>query len=334
MTTITRRSLGLAASAGTLGLLATACSGPADTDDAVSGGSDGGGKAGSVTIEDNNGTHEVPKPPKSVVATDNNSFQTLSDWGIQLTAAARALMPSTIPEKDDDDIVDLGLHIEPDLEAVVEVEPDLIITGSRFSQYNEDFEKLAPDAAIVTLDVREDKPFDEELKRRVDTLAEIFDKQDEAKKLDDDLDAAVARVKDAYQSGDKVMSVIVSGGEIGYSAPHVGRTFGPLYDLFDFTPALEVEGADDDHQGDDVSVETIADSNPDWILVMDRDAALSEEDSQPAAEVIEKSEALKKVTAITEGNVVYMPEDTYTNEGMETYTKYFGTLADAFEKQN
>jgi iron complex transport system substrate-binding protein len=333
MTTITRRRLGFAASAGALGLLATACSNGADTDDAVAGASDGGGD-GTVTIEDNNGSQDVPKPPKSVVATDNNSFQTLSDWDIELTAAARALMPATNPHKDDEDIVDLGLHIEPDLEAVVAVEPDLIITGSRFSQYNEDFEKLAPDAAIVTLDVREDKPFDEELKRRVDALAEIFDKQDEAKKLDEDLDAAVARVKDAYQSGDKVMSVIVSGGNIGYSAPHVGRTFGPLYDLFDFTPALEVEGADDDHQGDDVSVETIAKSNPDWILVMDRDAALADEDSKPAAEVIDKSEALKNVTAVTEGNIVYMPEDTYTNEGIETYTKYFGTLADAFEKQN
>ncbi len=37
------------------------------------------------------------------------------------------------------------------------------------------------------------------------------------------------------------MSVIVSGGDIGFSAPMSGRVFGPMYDLFDWKPALEVK---------------------------------------------------------------------------------------------
>ena len=41
-----------------------------------------------VTVEDNNGTQEIATPPASVVATDNRTFQTLSDWGIELSAAA------------------------------------------------------------------------------------------------------------------------------------------------------------------------------------------------------------------------------------------------------
>ena len=56
------------------------------------------------------------------------------------------------------------------------------------------------------------------------------------------------------------------------------------FDEFGFTPALEVEGASDDHQGDDISVEAIADSDPDWIVVLDRDAGVSsEEGATPAA---------------------------------------------------
>ncbi|MGO2023780.1 MAG: ABC transporter substrate-binding protein, partial [Brachybacterium tyrofermentans] len=83
----------------------------------------------------------------------------------------------------------------------------------------------------------------------------------------------------------------------------------------------------------DISVEAIASSNPDWILVMDRDAAISADDPsyQPAATVLEASEALAGVTAIAEGNLVYMPADTYTNESIQTYTEYFETLADALE---
>ena len=94
-----------------------------------------------------------------------------------------------------------------------------------------------------------------------------------------------------------------------------------------------VPEASEDHQGDDISVEAIADSNPDWILVMDRDAAVAADDPEyaPAAEVLEASEALTGVTAVKEDQLVYMPADTYTNEGIQTYTEFFNTLADAFE---
>ena len=98
-------------------------------------------------------------------------------------------------------------------------------------------------------------------------------------------------------------------------------------------PALEVEGASDDHQGDEVSVEAIAKADPDWILVMDRDAAVAadEEGYTPAKQLLEDSDALKDVTAIKEGNVVFMPADTYTNEGIQTFTEFFTTFADALE---
>ena len=37
------------------------------------------------------------------------------------------------------------------------------------------------------------------------------------------------------------MSVIVSGGNIGFAAPHSGRVWGPMYEIFGWTPALEVD---------------------------------------------------------------------------------------------
>ena len=199
--------------------------------------------AASVTIEDNTGTHEIPTPPASVVALDNRTFQTLSDWGVELSAAAVALMPETVSYVKDDAIVDIGLHSEPDLEAVVAVEPDLIISGQRFTQHNTAIADLVPDATIIDLEPREGEPFDEELKRQVTVLGEIFGKQDEADKLVDDFDAAVERAKAAYDDADTVMAVNTSGGEIGYLAPTVGRSLGPIYDILGLTPALEVDDA-------------------------------------------------------------------------------------------
>lgn len=308
----------------------------ADEDAEAESEDDGGeAEAGTVEIEDNNGVQTITVPPTSVVATDNRTFETLDSWGVELSAAAVSLMPDTISYTQDDSIVDLGNHREPDLEAVVAAQPDLIVNGQRFTQYAEDFAQLAPDAVVLDLDPRDGEPFDEELRRQTLALGEIFGKQAEAEALVADFDASIERVNAAYDPEDTVMGVIVSGGEIGYVVPGTGRTLGPLFDIFSLTPALEVEGSTD-HQGDDISVEAIADANPDLLLVMDRDAAVGADDPNysPAETVLENSEALQNVTAIQEGNIVYTPADTYTNEGIQTYTEYFNTLADALESAN
>ncbi|WP_442878133.1 siderophore ABC transporter substrate-binding protein [Brachybacterium sp. J144] len=332
---LSRRTLGAASLAGAFGLFLTACGGSTQAADGSAASDAGGAPAGTVEVEDNNGAQTVQTPPASVVATDNRTFETLEAWGVTLTAAARALMPTTIGYKDDESIIDLGNHREPDLEAVVAAEPTLIINGQRFADYHDDFVRLAPDATILELDPRDDQPFADELKRQVSVLGTVFGKEAEAEQLGADLDAAMARVTAAYDSADTVMAVNVSGGEIGFIAPGAGRTLGWAFDALGLTPALEVEGSSDDHQGDDISVEAIAASNPAWILVMDRDAAVSADDPayEPAAEILEASEALASVTAVAEGNIVYMPADTYTNESIQTYTEYFNALADALEQK-
>ena len=298
-------------------------------------GGDSSASGATVEVEDNNGTQTVNVPPESVVALDNRTFETLSDWGVELSAGAVSLMPETVDYTQDDSIIDVGSHNEPDLESVVAAEPDLVINGQRFSQYQDDIADLVPDASILVLDPEEGEPFDAELKRQVEVLGEVFEKQDEATQLTDELDAAIERVDAAYDEGDTVMAVTTSGGEIGYLAPGVGRTLGPVFDIFGLTPALEVDDASDDHQGDDISVEAIADSDPDWILVMDRDAAVAadEADYEPAEDVLSGSEALSSVTAVEEEQIVHMPADTYTNEGIQTYTEFFETFADALEAQ-
>ncbi|MGO1404635.1 siderophore ABC transporter substrate-binding protein [Agrococcus casei] len=290
-------------------------------------------QADTITVEDNSGQIEVPADPTSVIALDNRSFETLDAWGIELSAAAVSLMPDTIGYTTDESLIDIGNHREPDLEQIVAVQPDLIISGQRFSQFNEQMAELAPDAVIVDLEPREGEPFADELKRQITVLGEIFDKQDEASAMVVDFDAAIDRAAAAYDSADTVMALNASGGELGYLAPGVGRTLGPVFDILALTPALEVADASDDHQGDDISVEAVADSNPDWILVMDRDAAVSADDPEysPAASVIEDSEALARVSAVEQGQIVYMPADTYTNEGLQTYTEFFNDFADALE---
>ena len=289
-----------------------------------------------VTITDAYGEVEVPVEPEVVVSLDNRTFETLSDWGIELAAAPKDVMPASSPYVADENVQNIGNHREPNLEVIAAVDPELVIVGQRFSSYYEDIKALVPNAAVISLDVDVSEEAEDAganlvngLKDNTSILGQIFGKEEEAEALNAEFDAAIEAAAENYDPENTVMAVTVSGGEMGYLAPSFGRVYGPWYDVFGWTPALEVDNATTDHQGDEVSVEAIAQSNPDYLMVLDRDASVSE-GSAPAAEVIEQSEAMKNVTAVTEGNIVYAPDDTYVNESIQTYIELLGSIADAF----
>ena len=71
-----------------------------------------------------------------------------------------------------------------------------------------------------------------------------------------------------------------------------------------------------------------------WSATSNRASAAVDSDHpvfQPAAEIIQGQEALQNVDAIKSGQVVYMPNDAYINEGIQTYTEFLNTFADALE---
>jgi iron complex transport system substrate-binding protein len=326
-------------------LVLTACSNPSnetvtpDTNDQVNE-SNGVEEASTVEITDAHGTFTVPVNPKNVVSLDSRTFETLAEWGVELAAAPKAVMPVDSPYIADDSVQDIGNHREPNLEIIAAVEPELVIVGQRFAGFYEDIKKLVPNAVVIDLnfDVSEEadtpgKNLVNGLKDSTTSLGQIFDKNEEAKKLMADFDQAIADAKAAYNGKDTVMSVVVSGGNIGFAAPHSGRVWGPMYEIFGWIPALEVGGASSDHQGDDISVEAIAQSNPDWIFVLDRDAAVSSStDAVPAQDVIDNAPALQNTTAIVEGKIVYAPDDTYTNESIHTYLELFENITKSLSK--
>ena len=327
----TTTSLAVIAAVAALGLAACS-SGTTTSPSQSSASSSETTQASSVTVEANDGTVEIKLPVTRAASLDNCTFELLAQWDVPLVAVPKKLIPSTITAFNGEDIADVGMHRDPNLEALVAAEPDLIISGQRFSKYDAQIKELAPEVLLINLEPREGQPFDQELIREVTDLGEIFGKQDEAKKLVDDFNASIERAKKAYDGSSTVMAVDVSGGNIGYVAPGKGRTWGPVFDLLGLKPALEVEGSTDSHTGDDISVEAIAEANPAWIFVLDRDAAITKDGSNtPAETVINDNAALQNVAALQNKHLVYAPNDTYTNESIITYTEIFNSIADAFE---
>lgn len=322
----------------TLSFMLTACAAPgADPD--TSSESNISERAQTVELKDLHGTVSVPLNPQQVVALDSRTFETLSDWGIKLVAAPKGVMPADSTYVADETVQDIGNHREPNLELIAASNPDLVIVGQRFAGFYDEIKALVPNAAVIDLNFDVSKEADAPgdnlingLKDATSSLGKIFDKNEEAIQLNADFDQAIEKARSAYNKTDSVMTVIVSGGNIGFSAPGSGRVWGPMYEIFGWVSSLELDNSTTDHQGDDISVEAIAESNPDWIFVLDRDAGADTEGAVPAQDIIENSPALQNITAVTKGQIVYAPADTYTNESIQTYLELFDSMAAAFNK--
>ncbi|WP_182354492.1 siderophore ABC transporter substrate-binding protein [Flaviflexus huanghaiensis] len=280
-------------------------------------------------------TVELPADPQSIIATDNRIFGTLADWGIELSAAPIDIMPvadeSLSVYTESDELENLGNHREPNMEAFITVQPDLILNGQRFAQYEQDIRDLVGDAAFVSTDVDvENVPIDDGLRELTSLLGDIFGRQADAEQLISDFDESIERAAESYDSDQTVVGLMTTGGSINYVAPSTGRTIGPVFDVLGLTPALDRAGSSN-HQGDDISVEAIADANPDWIVVLDRDAGAGTEGAASAKEIIAESEALAGVTAVKEGNIIYLDPNFYVAEDIQHYTGLFNQMADAFQ---
>ncbi|WP_424464179.1 siderophore ABC transporter substrate-binding protein [Pseudoclavibacter helvolus] len=329
LTAPARRTAARIQGAGLLVISALLLAGCAPADSAPAADADATAAAsGTVTITDNHGEIEVPVNPQRVVALDNTTFQTLSDWGVELVAAPKPLMESVWPDlAGGDEVLDVGLHREPNLEAVIEAEPDLIIGGYRFRDYYDDLKAIQP--ATIEISARDGEEATSELKRQIEILGQIFDKEAEAAETIAAFDTAVADAKSAYNGTDSVVGLITSGGEIAYAAPGEGRGVGQLFPTIGLTPAIE-QAAEDASHGDDISVEAIAQANPEWMIVLDRDAGTGEEGATAAADLIAGAEALQNVPAVQKNQIVYLDPSFYLDEGIQAYTGLYADVAEAF----
>lgn len=287
--------------------------------------------AGTVTITDNHGEIEVPVNPQRVVALDNHVFETLDSWDVPLVAAPKTIMGDVWPAYTDDAaVLDVGSHREPNLEAIIEAQPDLIIGGYRFSESYADIKAQNPDAVVIELAPREGEDPESEMTRQVEILGQIFDREDDAAAIVAAYEESIASASDAYNGTDTVIGLLTSGGEIAYSAPVTGRSIGVLFPTLGLTPAIE-QAAEDVSHGDDISVEAIAAANPDWLIVLDRDGSgVGEGEYTSAQELIGGSEALAGVTAVAQEQIVYLDPSFYLTEDIQAYTALYDQIGEAF----
>lgn len=217
----------------------------------------------------------------------------------------------------------VGTLFEPDLEALAAVKPDLVIVALRSANKLGDVQQVAK---AVDLSLPGKNLYQEGVARLQD-LGAALGREGQAKAAVEALHALRDEVKTLAADRGKVLTVLVNGPKISLYGPdsRAGWLHGELG--LQMVHNEKMSG----RHGEPVSFEYIAAENPDWIVALDRLAAIGESGAS-AKETLDNA-LVHGTTAWQKGQVIY-PEtqDIYINVGgpsalqrtLETLKKAFG----------
>lgn len=259
--------------------------------------------AASLTIKHGQGQTQVEQNPKTVAVLDWSTLDTLAALGVEAQGIPTStLLPSVLPQYADAKFVRIGTLFEPDFEALKNLKPDLIILGRRAAGHFEEASKYGP-----TLDLTPN-PADllGSVVRHTELLGEIFERQAEAAQVTAQLQASVTKLQQLTATQGTGLTLLTTGGKM--AAFGVGTRFGLIHDVFGMDMAAKDLAVG--RHGQSVSYEFILEANPDWLFVMDRDAAIGREGV--AARQMMDNELVAVTTAGSKQQIVYLdPEAWY-----------------------
>lgn len=280
-----------------------------------------------VTVNHAQGETTLEVNPEVVFSYDYASIDTLTTLGAEVDGAPplAGASPSWLP----DGLVNIGSLFEPDYEEVNASQPDLIIVAGRSSTAYGELANMAP-----TIDLSFSDAFYESFQQNTRTLGTIFGLEDEAEA---ELAAVQSRVDELaaqVSAGGNGLIVMVSGGSLSVLAPNNARAGrgSLLYQTLGLNPTIEdVESAT---HGEPISFEFLLEYDPDWLFVIDRDAAIGTEDAQPAAAVID-NELMHQTTAYQNDQIVYLnPFNWYiiTGAGLTSMNEMLDEISAAYNR--
>lgn len=266
--------------------------------------------AADIVVTHAQGETTVAQNPQKVITFDFASLDTLDALGVEIAGLPGSNLPEYLGEYADDKYLKVGTLFEPDYEAVAAAQPDLIIVAGRSSGAYPELATIAP-----TIDLSNDwTRFEASIKDNSRILGEIFGKTDEVEAMIETLDGKIATIKAKAPEAGTALVVLTNAAEVTAFGP--GSRFGWIHDSLGLAPAGTSVSAET--HGDVVSFEYILEANPDWLFVIDRDAATG---SGSSAAILD-NELVGQTNAAKSGHVVTLdPVRSYIiNGGLPAFT--------------
>ena len=270
-----------------------------------------------VMIQSLNGAGEeieltVPANPKRIAILDMASLDILNSLGVsdRVVGSATTKLPYLSDIVNAENVANLGTIKEADLEAVMECEPDVIFIGGRLSKNYDALSEIAP---VVYLSTDSELGVVESVRKNAGIVASMFGLEDKVDELMSGFDARIATLAEAAKDKTAIVGMCTSGsfnvmGNDGRCSI-IGREIG-------FENVGVDANIDTATHGNEASFEFVVKQNPQYIFVLDRDAAINAEGAQLARDIME-NELVMGLDAYKEGHVVYLanPAVWYTAEG-------------------
>ena len=280
-------------------------------------------QAFAAEIETAAGPVDIDKVPQTLAVFDIAAVDTLDSLGVKIAGLPENLyVPELARLKDDTEVV--GTIFEPDMEALSALAPDLIILGGRSSPQLAATSRIAQ-SVDMTMDG--DDLF-AQAKQRLAAYGALVDKQAEAAALAAELDALLVSTREAVQGKGKALILMTSGPKV--TAYGKGSRFGWVHAALDLPPAVEdVEAAT---HGEAISFEFVRDANPDWLIVLDRAAAIGSGEQNAMATL--DNELVAETTAWRKKQIIHVPAaDFYIAAGgVQSMQRVLETIRDAFSQ--
>lgn len=269
------------------------------------------------------GPKTIDKVPARIAVYDIAAIDTLNRLGIQPAGVPNKLF---VPELADvaKGATVVGTLFEPDLEALNALAPDLVIVGGRSSAKAEATARVAP---TIDMTMNGDDLV-AQAKERLVAYGALFAKTDEAAAASKELDAAVEAARQAVKGKGKALILMTNGPKITAYGP--GSRFGWLHKTLELEPAVaNVEAA---NHGEAIAFEFISKANPDWLLVLDRAAAIGS--GEQGAKATLDNELVAQTTAWKKGQVIYLPSSDFyiAAGGVQSTHRVLKTIEEAFAK--
>ena len=255
---------------------------------------------------------EVPYDPERIAILDMACLDIIDSLGVgdRVVGSASTSLDYLQDYVTDENIENLGTIKEADMEAVMACEPDVIFIGGRLSSSYDALSEIAP---VVYLSTDTEIGVVESVRKNASTIAAMFGLEDQVDELMADFDERIETLAAFAEGKTAIVGMCTSGsfnvlGNDGRCSM-IGREIG-------FENVGVDANADTSTHGNEASFEYVVEKNPDYIFVMDRDAAIGTDGAQLAQDIME-NELVQGTDAYKNGQLVYLehPAVWYTAEG-------------------
>lgn len=258
---------------------------------------------------------EVPFDPQRVAILDFAALDIMDNLGLgdRVVGCASTTLDYLKKYTEQEGMEKLGTIKEADLEAVMACEPEVIFIGGRLSKSYDALSEIAP---VVYLATDVEKGVVESTHENAGVIASIFGVEDQVEEKFAGFDERIAALQAAAEGKTAVIGMCTSGSFNVLGNDGRCSIIGTEIGFENLCGENGSEQSGTATHGNEASFELIVSSNPDYIFVMDRDAAIGTEGAQLAKDIME-NELVMGTDAYANGNLVYLenPAVWYTAEG-------------------